>query len=138
MKRLFAIMLCIGALVAFANAQTDKPTPPAPDKSAQDKTAQDKTAQEKPAPPGYDVYIGQYEVQPGFVLTVTNEKGKLMGQPTGDTKIEFKPEGTTADQFFSSQENVHLKFVRDEKGEAIVAVVVTFDGRDFPPAKKIK
>lgn len=136
MKRLFAIMLCIGALAAFAHAQTDKQTPSAPDKSAQDKTAPDKAAQEKPAPPSYDVYIGEYEVQPGFVLTITNEKGKLMGQPTGDTKIEFKPE-EGADKFFSAQENVHLKFVRDEKGEAVIGVVVTLDGKDFP-AKKIK
>ncbi|MBV9209004.1 MAG: hypothetical protein JOZ52_00160 [Acidobacteria bacterium] len=130
MKRLFAVMLCTLALAAFAHAQTGK--------QAQDKSAQDKSAQEKTAPPRYDVYVGQYEMQPGVILTITNEKGMLMGQPTGDPKIEFKPEGDMADKFFSAQENVHLKFVRDEKGEAVVAVVVTFDGKDFPPAKKIK
>jgi hypothetical protein len=132
MKRVFAVMLCIGALAAFAHAQTDKPAQP----TTPDKSAQDKTAQEKPAPPSYDVYVGQYEVQPGFVLNITNEKGKLMGQPTGDAKIEFKPEGDVADKFFSAQENVHLKFVRDEKSE-IVGVMVTLDGKDYP-AKKIK
>jgi hypothetical protein len=35
-------------------------------------------------------YIGEYEIQPGSVLIVTNEGGKLMAQPTGNEKIEFK------------------------------------------------
>ena len=132
MKRLFAIMLCVGALAAFAHGQTDKQTQP----GAQAKSAQDKTAQEKPAPPSYDVYVGRYEVAKDIILNITNEQGKLMGQPTGDAKIEFKPEAA-ADQFFSSQENVHLKFVRDEKGE-VTSVVVKLDGKDYPAKKLIK
>jgi hypothetical protein len=35
-------------------------------------------------------YVGEYEIQPGSVLIVTNEGGKLMAQPTGNEKIEFK------------------------------------------------
>lgn len=82
-----------------------------------------------------DVYVGQYEVKPGFNLTVTIENNKLMGQPTGDAKIEFKADAA-ADQFSSAQENVQLKFVRDESG-AVNGVIVTFDGNAFP-SRKIK
>jgi len=127
MKRFFVAILCVGALLGVAYGQTDN--------KGQGTAPVNKAQEEKPAPPSYDVYVGQYEVQPGFVLTITNEKGKLMGQPTGDSKIEFKPEAA-ADQFFSSQESVHLKFVRDEKG-VVSGVVVKLDGKDYP-AKKIK
>jgi hypothetical protein len=96
-------------------------------------SAQD--SQEKTEAPSLDVYVGKYEVAPNFILTITNEKNKLMGQPTGDAKIEFKAE-TEADKFSSSQENVQLKFVRDETG-AVSGVVVTLDGKPYP-SKKIK
>ncbi len=92
------------------------------------------TSQETKEAPNYDIYVGKYEVQPNFILTITNEKNKLMGQPTGDPKIEFKAEA--APDQFSSADNVRLKFVRDETG-VVIGVVVTMDGKDFP-SKKIK
>ena len=92
-------------------------------------------SQEQKEVKNYDAYIGQYEVAPNFVLTITIENNKLMGQPTGDAKIEFKPEAE-ADVFSSGQENVQLKFVRDEKA-VVVGVIVTLDGKPYP-SKKIK
>jgi hypothetical protein len=80
-------------------------------------------------------YIGQYEVAKDFILTITNEDGKLMGQPTGDVKAEFKAEGTL-DRFFSSTVDAHLKFARNDKDE-VIGVVITINGKDFW-AKKVK
>lgn len=82
----------------------------------------------------YDIYVGQYEVAKDFVLTITNENGKLMGEPGGE-KVEFKPEGRP-DEFFSSAVNARLRFAKDKEG-AIIAVVVTIEGKDYY-SKKIK
>ncbi len=123
MKRLLIALLCLSALSSFAYG-----------------TPLHQTIQEKPAPEqkdkkNYDAYVGQYEVAKDFVLTITNEKDKLMGQPTNDEKVEFKPEAA-AETFFSREVNARLKFVRNEKDE-VVGVIVTLGGKDFP-AKKIK
>jgi len=91
--------------------------------------------QEQKEVKNYDIYVGQYQVAPDFILTITNENNKLMGQPTGDEKAEFKPE-TDPDMFYSERVNARLKFVKDAAG-VVVGVVVTIDGKDFP-SKKIK
>lgn len=123
MKRLLVAIVCALALLTlgFGHAKAEERYGPA--------------SQDQKEVQNYDIYVGQYEVRPGFVLTVTNENNKLMGQPTGDAKIEFKPEAE-ADQFSSSQENVQLKFVRDEKG-VVSGVIVTLDGNPYP-SKKVK
>lgn len=126
MKRLLGAILCVIALVPFAFGatlnRTIQETPKQEQKPQQDKKA-------------YDIYVGQYDVQQQFVLTVTNEDGKLMGQPTGDVKAEFKAE-EMSDTFYSSAVEAHLKFARNDKNE-ITGVVITIGGKDFW-AKKVK
>jgi Domain of unknown function (DUF3471) len=85
-------------------------------------------------PNNLDAYTGQYEVQPGFVLTVTNENGKLMGQPTGDEKIAFKHESGT--EFTSDADGPKLKFVINDDGQ-VTGVKIELEGQ-VHPAKKIK
>ena len=123
MKRLLVVLMCAFALtyVGFLQARGGVAL------------AQEKKDQKEVT--NYDIYIGQYEVSPGFMLTVTNENGKLMGQPTGDEKAEFKAEAGP-DEFFSSTVGARLKFARDQAG-VVNAVVVTIDGKDFY-SKKIK
>jgi hypothetical protein len=123
MKRLLVAMLCVTALAPFAYSVTVN------------RQIQETPAQEQKEKKNYDVYVGQYEVAKEFVLTMTNDNGKLMGQPTGDEKAEFKPE-ETPDRFFSSAVDAHLKFARNDKDE-ITGVVVTIGGKDYW-AKKIK
>jgi hypothetical protein len=123
MKRLLVAMLCVSALAPFANG------------AALNRTAQEKPAQEQKEKKNYDVYVGQYEVAKDFILTITNENGKLMGQPTGETKAEFKPE-ETAETFFSSEVNARLKFATNAENQ-VTGVLVSIGGRDFW-AKKIK
>lgn len=123
MNRLLVTILCAIALAGFAQ------------RVAAARNSNQQASQEQKDPKSYDDYVGQYQVTRDFILTITNEKGKLMGQPTGDEKVEFKPENEP-EQFFSSAVDARLKFVRDEKGE-VVGVVVTLDGKDFQ-AKKTK
>lgn len=123
MNRLLVAILCAVALVSFVHSV------------AADHNSYQQTSQEQKDPKSYDAYVGQYEVNKDFILTITNEKGKLMGQPTGDEKVEFRAE-KEPEQFFSSEVNARLKFVRNETNE-VVGVIVTLDGKEFP-AKKIK
>lgn len=123
MKRLLVAMLCISAFSPFAYGMT------------LNLKAQEKPAQEQKDKKSYDVYVGQYEVAKGFILTITNEDGKLMGQPTGDVKAEFKPE-ETVETFFSPEVKARLKFATNDKNE-VAGVLVTIGGKDFW-AKKIK
>lgn len=123
MNRLLVTILCAFAVVmlGFGNAKAVE--------------RRGSALQDQKEAVNYDIYVGKYEVRPDFILSVTNENNKLMGQPTGDEKIEFKPEAE-ADVFFSSQENVKLKFVRDQTG-TVSGVIVTLDGNPYP-AKRIK
>ncbi|HEX7999496.1 MAG TPA: DUF3471 domain-containing protein [Pyrinomonadaceae bacterium] len=123
MKRLLVAMLCVSALAPFAYGAT------------LNRTLQEKPAQEQKEKKNYDVYVGQYEVAKDFILTITNEDGKLMGQPTGETKAEFKPE-ETAETFFSSEVNARLKFATNAENQ-VTGVLVSIGGRDYW-AKKIK
>ena len=123
MKKLLVAILCAFALQTFAFGHSKAV-------ERYRSAAQD----QKEAKP-YDIYVGQYEVSPGFILTITNENNKLMGQPTGDEKAEFKPQ-TGPDEFYSSTVSARLKFAKDQAG-AVIAVVVTIDGKDFY-SKKIK
>jgi hypothetical protein len=118
MKRLLVAMLCVSALAPFAYSMT-----------VVNRNLQEKPAQEEKDKKIYDIYIGQYEVAKDFILTVTNESGKLMGQPTGDAKAEFKAE-ETPDRFFSATVDAHLKFARNDKDE-VTGVVVTIGGKDY-------
>jgi hypothetical protein len=123
MKRLLIALLCIGALVPVASAMTAR------------RNLQEKAAPAQKEKKSYDTYVGQYEVAKDFVLTITNENGKLMGQPTGDEKAEFVPEEGT-ERFFSQAVNAHLKFARNDK-DAVTGVIVSIGGKDYW-AKKIK
>lgn len=123
MKRFFSVMLCASALATLGFGITRA------------EVVYGSAVQVQKSESPYDIYVGQYQVAEGFVLTITNENGKLMGQPTGDEKAEFKPQ-VGADEFYSSNVNARLKFAKDPAG-VVNAVVVTIDGKDFY-SKKIK
>ncbi|MBA3570739.1 MAG: DUF3471 domain-containing protein, partial [Pyrinomonadaceae bacterium] len=77
---------------------------------------------------------GQYELFPGFILTITAEEGKLMGQATGQPKLELFPESEL--RFFATSVPVELTFVRDASGQ-VTHLILRQGGQDRT-AKKIK
>lgn len=82
----------------------------------------------------YDAYVGQYELGPGLIITITKENGKLMGEATGQPKFELFPESETA--FFLNVGNIQITFIRDEKGNAS-GLILRQNAKDLT-AKRIK
>lgn len=99
----------------------DKPAKPAPVQVAVD-------------PALYDAYVGEYELAPGFILTVTREGNSLMTQATGQGTVEVFPSAPT--EFFLKVTDAQLSLVKDASGK-VTGLVLHQGGRDVP-AKKIK
>ena len=104
-------------------------------------TAVRDTTPDKPAPAAitvdpatYDAFVGEYELAPGFVLTITREGDKLMTQATGQGKVEVFPSAPT--EFFLKVVDAQISFVKNADG-AVTSLVLHQGGRDMP-AKKIK
>jgi CubicO group peptidase (beta-lactamase class C family) len=62
----------------------------------------------------YDSYAGQYQIAPNFIFTIANEKGKLIGQATGQPKSELFPESEI--KFFLKESETEIKFVKNDRG----------------------
>jgi CubicO group peptidase (beta-lactamase class C family) len=64
----------------------------------------------------YDAYIGQYQLAPDFILTVTKEQNKLTGEADG-RKFELLPE--TESKFFVRDYDAQIMFVfeKDAQGQ---------------------
>lgn len=82
----------------------------------------------------YDGYVGEYEIAPNLMLTITKEGSKLMGQATGQPKIELLPESQT--KFFVKEAPIQIEFVVDASGKA-TSLMLLQGGRQMP-AKRIK
>ena len=78
----------------------------------------------------YDDYAGKYElaVQPGFVLTITREGDRLMGQATGQPQVELFPESET--RFFLKVVDAQIEFVREASG-AVTQVMLYQGGQEL-------
>ena len=82
----------------------------------------------------YEVYVGEYEVTPSFIVKMFIEGDKLMTQATNQPPFELLPEG--GDNFSLKVVNARVTFSRDDKG-AVTGLVIHQNGRDVP-GKKIK
>ena len=113
------IMSRIGPTQIFT--KTDKPLP-APRKEA----AVD--------PKLYDRLTGDYELTPGFILTILRRGDKLISQATGQSEVELFPESET--RFFLKAVDAQVDFVLDAAGR-VTGLVLHQGGQDLP-AKKIR
>lgn len=82
----------------------------------------------------YDSYAGEYQLAPGFIMTVTREGDRLMTQATGQSKVEVFPESEV--KFFLKVVEAQITFVKDENGR-VTALILHQGGRD-QTAKRIK
>ena len=85
-------------------------------------------------PAAYDSYVGQYQVTPTFIITVTKENNRLFGQGTAQPRFELFPESET--KFFLKAVQAKVTFVKDSKGNVIKLIVHSADGEEV--GKKIK
>jgi CubicO group peptidase (beta-lactamase class C family) len=82
----------------------------------------------------YDQYVGEYELAPGFAVVITKEDGKLMGQATGQPKVELYPEAEM--KFFLKVVDGQVEFVKGEDGK--VTGLILIQGGQKLPGRKIK
>jgi len=82
----------------------------------------------------YDQYVGEYELAPGFLVVITKEDGKLMGQATGQPKVELYPEAEM--KFFLKVTDGQVEFVKDETGK--VSGLILIQGGQKLPGKKVR
>ena len=91
----------------------------------------------------YDAYVGEYEIAPGFILTVIKEGDKLMSRAmpvpappsaAGQPMSEMFPESETT--FFTRDADARFTFVKDAEGK-VVRVNILRGAREFQ-ARKIK
>ncbi|MEK8179535.1 serine hydrolase [Flavobacterium buctense] len=79
-------------------------------------------------------FIGVYEIQPGFEITVTSDKDQLLAQLTGQNAFPIFAENET--QFFLKVVDAQIHFVPSETG-AITGLVLLQNGNTIE-GKRIK
>ena len=84
-------------------------------------------------PARYDAYVGDYELAPGFILSVTREGDRLMTQATGQEKVEIFPSSET--EFFLKVVDAQITFVRGPEGN-VDELVLHQGGRDTPAKRR--
>jgi Domain of unknown function (DUF3471) len=79
--------------------------------------------------------VGNAEQRPGGGdIAITREGNKLMGQATGQPKVELHPESAT--MFSVKEVNAKIEFAVDEAGKT--SSLTLHQGGQKLPAKKIK
>jgi len=88
----------------------------------------------KVEPEIYNLYVGEYQLTPDIILTITRENNRLFVLPTGQAKVEIYPESET--MFFLTEEDAQITFVKNAEGEVTELVLKQF-GREMT-AKKLR
>jgi len=78
-------------------------------------------------PATLDDYVGQYELAPGFVLTVFRSGDDLYARATGQGALPLS--ASTRDAFFASVDDIRIDFQRDASGK-VAALVLHQNGTD--------
>lgn len=94
-----------------------------------------------PAPPKetkvdpalYDLYAGEYELAPGFVLTVRRDGARLLTQATGQQELEVFPASET--EFFLKVVDARITFVKGADGK-VNELVLRQGGREMPAKRR--
>lgn len=79
-------------------------------------------------------YVGDYELAPNFILTITREQNRLLSRATGQASFPLLAETETT--FFPKEFEAQIEFVKDESGK--VTKVILWQGGRKTEAKKIK
>lgn len=82
----------------------------------------------------YEEYIGEYEMAPGVIVTITTSENKILAQLTGQESFEIFPMSET--EYFYKVVDATITFVKNHEGE-VTNLVLNQQGQDIP-AQKIK
>lgn len=78
-------------------------------------------------------YVGQYQLAPNFILTISVQDGSLYAQATGQGRIKLYAE--KQDLFFPKEVDADIEFVRGANGD-VEKLILHQNGRDAP-AKRL-
>ena len=78
-------------------------------------------------------YVGEYELQPGFSITITQQGDQLFGQATGQSQFELFAQSET--RFFLTLVKAEISFQLEDSE---VKSLTLFQGGQEILAKKIK
>lgn len=81
----------------------------------------------------YDDYVGEYELGPGFSISVTRDGDRLLAQATGQPEFQLFPASDT--DFFLKVVEAELSFVRDENKE-VNQIVLKQGGAEMTGQRK--
>lgn len=79
------------------------------------------------------LYIGDYELQPGFVFSISFTDGKLFCQASGQPKLELTP--FSESDFIAKEANAKISFEKNANQE-IEKLILHQGGKQFPANKK--
>ncbi len=82
----------------------------------------------------YDDYVGEYQLMPGFILTITRRGDRIFAQATNQGENEIFPSSDT--EFFLKVVDAQIKFQRDSTGQ--VTGLTLYQAGQVLPASKIK
>ncbi|MGA2609455.1 MAG: serine hydrolase [Terriglobia bacterium] len=82
----------------------------------------------------FEGYVGQYQLAPNFILTVTREGDQLFTQATGQSKVQVFPESQR--DFFLKVVDAQITFETDANGRA-TSLTLHQNGANMP-AKRIE
>lgn len=85
-------------------------------------------------PKRFDGYVGQYQLAPNFILTITREGDALFAQATGQPKVQIFPEGER--EFFYKVVDAQITFDTDSAGRA-TSLTLHQNGANMP-AKRVQ
>ena len=82
----------------------------------------------------FDAYVGQYEITPDFILTISRQGEHFFVQATKQPKFEIFPE--SKQKFFLTQIQAQIEFLKDHTGQ-VIQLILHQNGNSIS-AKKIK
>ncbi len=80
-------------------------------------------------PKVFDNYVGQYQLAPNFIITISREDGQFFAQATAQPKFQIYAEGPT--NFFLKVVDAQITFQTDTSGRA-TNLTLHQNGRDLP------
>ena len=85
-------------------------------------------------PIDFDVFVGEYELAPGFLIKVWREENNYKAQATGQPSFDMFPESAT--KFFLKVVDAQVEFSKNDQGE--ITHMTLFQAGRAMPGKKVK
>ena len=79
-------------------------------------------------------YVGNYELSPGFVITVSKKGNQLKAKATGQEEYEFYPKSENI--FYAKEVNIQITFNLDEDGQVVGLTLLAGGGESNAPKLK--